>query len=354
MAKIIIAFSCTMAALAKPSLYVDMFESFVQTNSRKYKSEEKQRRFEIFQANMQMIEASNAKNLSYTLGITPFTDLTFEEFRDQFVGGMTPLTKHDSENMIKFEKPMGFTPPDSIDWVANGAVTSVKNQGHCGSCWTFSAAGALEGAMKIAGRTLVDLSEQELVSCDTGVLAGHGCNGGNPTQAFNWVKKNGICSATDFPYVCEEAQSESCTSARCTKCSTPTLKGGSMFRAGDVTAYASVGQTEGDLEAAVAQQPVSVAIEADTDVFQHYTGGVLAADSCGQKLDHAVLAVGYGVEKSGTELKYWRVKNSWATTWGENGFVRLLRGGTEKYGECGIREMASYPTVKPVSEEIVV
>jgi len=331
-----------------------MFESFVQANSRTYESEEKQRRFEIFQANMQMIEASNAKNLSYTLGITSFTDLTFEEFRAQFVGGMTPLTKHESKNMIKFEQPMGFMLPHSVDWVAEGAVTSVKNQGHCGSCWSFSAAGALEGAMKIAGHTLVDLSEQELVSCDTGALGGHGCHGGNPTQAFGWVKSNGICSAADFPYVCDDMKSESCTSARCTKCSMPTLKGGSMFHPGDVTAYTSVGQTEGDLEAAVAQQPVSVAIEADTPVFQHYTGGVLSSDSCGQQLDHAVLAVGYGVE-SGTQQKYWKVKNSWgATTWGENGYVRLLRGSTEKYGECGIREMASYPTVKPVSEEIVV
>merc|ERR1712196_269297 len=106
---------------------------------------------------------------------------------------MVPLSKDDMDNMSKFEKPVDFTPPDSVDWVAQGAVSSVKNQGQCGSCWTFSAAGALEGAMAVAGRTLVELSEQELVSCDTGILGGHGCNGGNPAQAFGWVKSNGIC-----------------------------------------------------------------------------------------------------------------------------------------------------------------
>jgi len=298
-------------------------------------------------------------NLSYTLGVTPFTDLTFEEFRAQYVGGVTPLTA--SQNMTKFVKPANFTPPDSVDWVAKGAVSSVKNQGTCGSCWTFSATGALEGAMFVAGRKLVDLSQQELVDCDTGFLGGHGCKGGNPQQAFGWVKSNGLCAAADYAYKCVDGQSDTCTKATCTKCSKPTLNGaGGMFsHNNDVTAYGSVGQTVGDLEAAVARQPISVAIEADKPVFQHYTGGVLTSSDCGQQLDHGVLAVGYGVEKSllGKETPYWKIKNSWGDKWGDKGYIRIARGyimSPNGYGECGVREMASYPTVKPSGDDQVV
>jgi len=332
------------------------FEAFMQTHGRTYTGEEKQRRFEIFQSNLRMIEASNVKNLSYKLGVTPFTDLTFEEFRAQFVGGMIPLAHEEMKNMPQFTKPVGFTVPDEIDWVAKGGVSSVKNQGHCGSCWTFSAAGALEGAMVAAGRELVELSEQELVSCDTGLLGGHGCNGGNPAQAFGWVKRHGICSAADFPYVCADPKSDSCTNATCSKCATPVLKGSGLVTEGDVTSYAIVKQTEHDLEAAVAQQPISVAIEADKYVFQHYMSGVLTNDACGQTLDHGVLAVGYGVDKTmfGGDQKYWKVKNSWGPKWGEQGYIRIARGKVEGYGECGIREMASYPTMKPASPEVVV
>merc|ERR1712151_798003 len=170
------------------------------------------------------------------------------------------------------------------------------------------------------------------------------------------AKSNGMCSATDFPYVCADPTATTCTSATCTKCTTPALKAGGWFKSGDVTSYAVVTQKEDELEAAVARQPISVAIEADQAVFQHYTGGVLTADACGQTLDHGVLAVGYGVNKPmiGSAQKYWKVKNSWGSSWGEQGYIRIARGKTEGYGECGIREMASYPTVKPASAEVVV
>merc|ERR1719454_2333913 len=111
-----------------------MFEEFVQNFEKKYEAKEKKLRLAIFKKNMEMIEASNAKNLSYKLGVTPFSDMTFEEFRVRFLGGTTPLTTDQMQNMTKFEKPVGFTVPDSIDWVSKGAVSSVKNQGSCGSC----------------------------------------------------------------------------------------------------------------------------------------------------------------------------------------------------------------------------
>merc|ERR1711879_127439 len=123
------------------------------------------------------------------------------------------------------------------------------------------------------------------------------------------------------------------------------------FSTGDVTATSSVGTEESDLEAAVTRQPISVAIEADQPVSQHYTSGVLSDAACGQILDHAVLAVGYGVEAGS---KYWKVKNSWGSSWGEKGYIRLARGSSSGYGECGIRHMASFPTVKPDDATVVV
>merc|ERR1719456_1664192 len=134
--------------------------------------------------------------------------------------------------MTTFEKPADFEEPDSVDWVEKGGVTSVKNQGHCGSCWSFSATGALEGAMFVAGRKMVDLSQEELLDCDTGLIGGHGCRGGNPAQAFGWVKSNGMCSQAEYPYACADPTSTECVNdlkacSKDTKCPTPTLKAGS-------------------------------------------------------------------------------------------------------------------------------
>jgi hypothetical protein len=358
MQKIALGFSVAATALASKSAYVDMFEEFVQTYERAYAPDEKQRRLEIFQANMQTIEETNSKNLSYTLGVTPFTDLTFEEFKAQYIGGVTPFPAGVRQNLTTFAKPADFVAPDSVDWVAKGAVSSVKNQGTCGSCWTFSATGALEGAMAVAGRKLVDLSQQELVDCDTGLLGGHGCKGGNPAQAFGWVKSNGMCASADYEYQCLDATAAACTGATCqkTKCATPALKAGGWFEKGDVTTYGMVDDSQDALEAAVARQPISVAIEADQPVFQHYKSGVLTDTSCGDTLDHGVLVVGYGTQSSllSGSKKYWRVKNSWSSSWGDNGYINIARGSSATDGECGIRKMASYPTVAPASDDSVV
>jgi len=348
---------CSVAAAAAfPSAHAALFEDFVVAHGREYSSkEERDRRFEIFQENMKFIEATNAKELSYKLGVTSFADMTFEEFRARYIGGFVAMPV---ANNTRFKRPSTFVEDDSVDWTAKGAVTPVKNQGQCGSCWTFSTTGALEGAMFVAGRKLVSLSEQEIVSCDTGMMGGHGCQGGNPLQAMGWVKSNGICSDASDPYACMDQTSSSCTSHECAKSTCDTvLKAGGWISAGDVTAASSVGTEESDLEAAVTRQPISVAIEADQPVFQHYTSGVLSDDACGQNLDHAVLAVGYGVEGSRngiTGSKYWKVKNSWGSSWGEEGYIRLARGTSSGYGECGIRHMASFPTVKPAEDTAVV
>merc|ERR1712232_241011 len=154
-------------------------------------------------------------------------------------------------------------------------------------------------------------------------------------------KQNGICSEKDDSYKCQDQASATCTQSTCSKSSGTCSK---VLKPGDVTGYQAVGGTENALEAAVMKQPISVAIEADKAVFQHYTGGVLKDEACGQKLDHGVLVVGYGTDPTGGD--YWKVKNSWGTAHGEAGYWRIERGATYTGGECGIRKAAVYPNIK--------
>jgi len=310
------------------------FEEFMKSFGRNYPTQyEQDYRRKVFKENLDMIETENAKGLSYTLGVTNFADLTFGEWRSQYLTGYTkpPMT---IASLGVFCAPVGFEEPDSVDWVAQGGVTPVKNQEQCGSCWTFSTTGALEGASFVAGRPLTSLSEQNILDCDK---EGNKCKGGSMDQAFGWVATNGLCSEVDDSYKCADETSSQCTSSQCP------INCAQVLKPGDVTGHTDVEQTEGALEAAVAKQPVSVAIEADQAVFQHYTGGVLTNDACGENLDHGVLIVGYGTDNG---KKYWKVKNSWGTTFGESGYIRIEKGNAAAGGECGIRKAAVFPTVK--------
>jgi C1A family cysteine protease len=229
--------------------------------------------------------------------------------------------------------------PDSVDWVAKGMVSAVKNQEQCGSCWAFSTTGAMEARYKIATGKTVSLSEQQFVDC-AGAEGNAGCSGGLPTNAFQYAEKTTICTESEYSYI---AKDETCKGT--TKCD--------GVEAGKLTGYKTVANSEEALMDAVSSGPVSVGIEADKAIFQHYKSGVLSG-SCGGTLDHAVLVTGYG-EVDGQ--KYWRVKNSWGATWGDDGYINLLKGkkgfgpfaGT---GECGIRGHASYPVFG--SSEVVV
>jgi cathepsin L len=213
--------------------------------------------------------------------------------------------------------------PESIDWRMKGAVTEVKNQGHCGSCWTFSATGALEGALQISTGVLVSLSEQQLVDC---VQKDNGCNGGNMDDAFEYVRTNGICTETLDPY---EAKREMCIT-----CDT---------RINFNTCVDIKSGNQRDMKEAVSRTPISVAIEADSLIFQNYTTGIITNKTCGTNVDHGVLIVGYGEELG---QKYWIIKNSWGQSWGDNGYARIARSDSSNdMGVCGIAMQASYPSV---------
>ena len=225
---------------------------------------------------------------------------------------------------------------DEVDWRTSGAVTPVKNQGQCGSCWSFSATGALEGAVHKATGLLTSFSEQQLVDCSKTVAYGNmGCNGGLMDNAFYYVMDSGLCSESDYSYTAKEG---TCVASSC-KSAVPSF---SSLKCFDVPA-----NNQAALKEAVSISPVSIAIEADKSVFQSYSSGVITGTRCGTSLDHGVLIVGYGEETvSGKSVKYWLVKNSWDSTWGDGGYVKIERSdSTNDEGTCGIAMSASFPSL---------
>ncbi|KAK4268179.1 hypothetical protein QN277_024867 [Acacia crassicarpa] len=287
--------------------------------------QEKEKRFNIFQQNVEYIEGFNRDGTKpYKLGLNQFADLTNEEFtasRNRFKGHMcSSITRTPS---FKYENVTDM--PSSVDWRQQGAVTPIKNQGECGCCWAFSAVAATEGITKLSTGKLISLSEQELVDCDTGV--DQGCEGGLMDDAFTFIiKNNGINSEAHYPY---KGVDGTCNVNE---------EGNHVA---SIKGYEDVPvNSEQALQKAVVNQPVSVAIDASGSDFQFYKSGIFTG-SCGTELDHGVTAVGYGVSDN---TEYWLVKNSWGTEWGEEGYIRMQRNVDAQEGLCGIAMQASYPT----------
>jgi len=288
-------------------------------------------RMRVFADNLEKIVVHNAAGNTYKMGMNQFGHLTLDEFRKTRFGYRADLRENSTDRSYMEVDQESLSErslagiPDEVDWSKKGAVTPVKNQGSCGSCWSFSTTGGLEGAYFLKTGKLVSFSEQELVSCDK---VDQGCNGGLMDNADKFIEKaGGLCSEDDYPYVSGSGRSKRCD----TSC-TPVA--GSQIKS-----YFDVPHKESALEEAVAKQPVSIAIEADQLAFQFYRKGVMTG-RCGSNLDHGVLVVGYGTLNG---VKYWKVKNSWGPTWGSNGYILFVRGKARRGGECGILLSASYP-----------
>merc|ERR1719183_1464981 len=293
-----------------------------------YKDSEVDAKFAQWVKNDEFIASTNAKSLTYTVGHNEFSDMAWEDFREVYTGykdSAKYLRRTKNVNEALLDADAQAAAPASVDWTTKNAVTPIKNQGQCGSCWAFSTTGSTEGAYAIASGKLVSLSEQMLVDCDK--KSDQGCNGGLMDNAFAYIKGNGgICKEGDYPYTAADGTCE-------TTC----------VPAVTITGHTDVPKMDEDaLAAAVAIGPVSVAIEADKSAFQFYKSGVFDNAGCGTQLDHGVLAVGYGTLGNQT---YWKVKNSWGASWGLNGYILLAKGTTAKpKNMCGISQSASYPT----------
>jgi len=269
----------------------------------------------IYDGNVAKYEAHNAdETQTFTMGVNQFTDLTLEEFQALNIRG---FVKSGERGLAYLGEHEDTEVAASVDWRTKGAVTPVKNQGQCGSCWAFSTIGGLEGAWEIGTGTLTSMSEQQLVDCSK---ANSGCNGGLMESGFEFEQGVNVATESSYPYT---ARDGSCKSSGYT---TAVPRGG-------VTGYKSVGASTSSLQSALQNGPVSVAIEADQMSFQGYSGGVITS-GCGTQLDHGVTAVGYTSD-------YFIVKNSWGASWGNNGYVYISTSGNV----CGIHSEASYPTV---------
>lgn len=302
-------------AVAKTSDFVAEFEEFKQEYKRVYSDKtEETKRFHVFVENMHVAAKMQSKNPQAHFGVNEFADVSAAEFKNH----------HNADEYFKRESwrrnplPPMFSGKEvasltSVDWRAKGAVTYVKNQGQCGSCWSFSTTGNIEGQWFLAGNTLTPASEQELVSCDTN---DNGCGGGLMDNAFEWLVSNqngNIVTENSYQYVSGNGNAPACS-----------LQPGSMPIAATITGHHDLPQNEQQMAAwCFTGGPVSIGVDATS--WQTYNGGILT-DCVSQQVDHGVLIVGFDLTYS---TPYWIVKNSWGPSWGESGYIRIAYGSDQ-------------------------
>jgi C1A family cysteine protease len=322
LAALLVAASALPRTHVRPAGTEMSWEEFKVTFNKAYEAVEETKRAAIYAENVRLIEYHNSLNLTWTLGVNEFADLTHDEFKAGYIGKKFERTTPRNEVFL----PEVSKLTTQVDWRAKGAVTPVKNQGQCGSCWSFSTTGSVEGAWYIAKNQLVSLSEQQLVDC-SGAYGNEGCNGGLMDDAFKYIIANkGLDTESDYPYTARDG--------RCDKTKEST-------KVASISGYSDVpANNEAQMIAAVTQQPVSVAIEADQSGFQFYKSGVFSGP-CGHQLDHGVLAVGFNTDASPA---YWIVKNSWGASWGDQGYIYMAQGKGAQ-GICGINMESSWPKI---------
>lgn len=316
-----VAVASVSGAVITPQI-TSHFGDFMTKYDKTYSSDEIAQKMTTFANNMQLIKENNKKNIlaggEAVHGITKFMDLTPAEFKAMY------LTYKPVDRDMERVTPDPQAVAASIDWRTRGAVTAVKDQGRCGSCWAFSATEAIESYAMLNAKanglngTLMELSPQQINSCDK---EDDGCNGGNTESAFDYVfQAGGLQYESDYPYT-------SGGRGRTGKCKVDKSK-----FAISIKGYKSVRSGEKNLKAALNNGPVSICLAADT--FQSYTGGIL--QSCDNEVDHCVQGVGY--DDTGDQ-PYWIVRNSWADDWGEEGFIRVAQGKDL----CRIADDVTYP-----------
>jgi cathepsin L len=311
-----------LLVLASALDYQSEFNNFKAKYNKVYSTDaEEQARFDIFKFHLDFVNTWDADAKGFSVAINSFADLSLSEFSSIY-NGMNITREYDAS--VHSTPVHSQVQGDIVNWVTKGAVTPIKNQGQCGSCWSFSTTGSTEGVHFLSTGKLVSLSEQNLVDCS--VAEGNdGCNGGLMDDAFRYIIKNhGIDTEASYPY-------------------TATGPNPCKFKAADVGATIAsfkdvVSGSETDLQTAVDKNPTSVAIDASHTSFQLYSSGVYYEPACSStQLDHGVLAVGYGTEGSSN---YWNVKNSWGTDWGMKGYIYMSK---DRNNNCGIATVASYP-----------
>jgi C1A family cysteine protease len=323
----------------KWSIFVDYMREF----NKIYNSDEEiSHRYYTFHDNLEWISEHNLHpSHTYTVGIGRFTDMTHSEYKE-FVksGGLAKSSdiylKEDNlrgsltlpKDMCGTMKSESGSYPTSMDWRSKGAVTPVRDQGQQGTCYAHSASEAVESAYFIKKGVLPNLSVQQIVDCSYN-YGNHGNNGGMYTYSWTYIHDSGLTTESAYPYTAGDSDRSSC------KPFTPYTY---------VSDCKHVPTNELQLTYAVSHQPISVAIEADSRSFQHYTSGVYNDPDCGTTIDHAVVAVGYGTLNG---QDYWTVRNSWGTSWGQDGYILIARNSdvSSTVGQCAIATYAAYPIV---------